>query len=1218
VAVKVGVVALVSILAGGRPAEAQLTDAQGLITSWLQLGPFTNPFGCTGANGDLLTLHLAPSSIHCLFPEEGDEIEYDTKQASTTGYTGSLSAGGKPQWVAYSDGSIDGDLNMDGTTLGDRTDEMMYVVTYIENATNPPADQVVDLCIGSDDGVQVWVDSQLVWNNNACRGRAVCQDNVTVTLTPGFHRIAMGVWERAGGFGASLGLRQGGVPILDTDPNWFFWGTENPGMQQPATCNLLQRTAVSASDPSTCPPQTGGNLTVTISGNLPAGPDIPEVKEIVTGPLNATNLSIPAGAIPATITNIIPPGGPMVPVGSFQDSRVILERPVCGTGNGGVIHSDGGTPGDPLDDTYEVTNVGEDIWAVGDSFTYAYNKLQGNFDVSVHVASRTPTPGSRWGKHGIMARQDLSTRSKYTFTMDGVGDISTDADNNDDSTLQANRPTYGGGDNFEQGPYRWGDGTVDTDDYCDGNGLDNGDCLVVHHDYLRLRRVGSVFESYSRAAPADPWTLLGTNDWGAGAPAVVLVGLAVTSHSFDCANPIEIIFDQFDLGGATLAPATVDPLGVDVTWTNVARSAVSAGNLRYTITIPSGQVNFVGRAGNDPVLGSGSATILGPITDYGPFTNPDLPHAHNIGAACAGTAITNPVPGTLVIPGAGLDIWQTGDQFMFAYKEVTGDFSARVTITDRTFSSTSPGWGKHGIMARQDCSVRSRYSFIHDHDDQPTATHPTRMANRPTHGGADNFEITPPGVPPDHHANTLRLDRCGNEFIAYLLDEIGGFGGTPGEWLEVGRNTWLGNVPATVQLGLAVTSHDGCNVTTITFEDWEVQPTCDAPVSNLICVINASGGLDMTWTNPPGSNPAVAISIDVDGTEVTTVPGNSTSASLAASNFTPGVISKIDVRNSSGIAASCNYPPEVNQNGFIKNWLILGPFAQPGGAAPGLVEIAYDYLTDGVTTEMNIEPAAGLQVNPDYFNPADGSGLAASTGLMATPNRPEVNPNGIPTWFEHRNAIDTIDFNYDVFRSDLTNIMCYAATYVTVEEDTTVDLGIGSDDAIHVLIDGVEAHINNIPRSYRPLDTVQDTVAGVTLTAGCHLILVKVFEGGGEHGFRFRLQDSTALPVLPEAIGFTCGSTTGGFRRGDSDSSGAVNLTDAIRILNVLFLGIGEILCLDAADSDDSGAVNLTDAIRVLNVLFLGIGEIPLPGMADCGPDPTADDATCVSYPASC
>jgi hypothetical protein len=57
---------------------------------------------------------------------------------------------------------------------------------------------------------------------------------------------------------------------------------------------------------------------------------------------------------------------------------------------------------------------------------------------------------------------------------------------------------------------------------------------------------------------------------------------------------------------------------------------------------------------------------------------------------------------------------------------------------------------------------------------------------------------------------------------------------------------------------------------------------------------------------------------------------------------------------------------------------------------------------------------------------------------------------------------------------------------------------------------------------------------------------------------------------------------------------------------------------MDAADTDDNGSVDLSDAIRVLNFLFLG-GAAPLaPGPSVCGPDP-GDDALgdCV-YEANC
>jgi len=91
------------------------------------------------------------------------------------------------------------------------------------------------------------------------------------------------------------------------------------------------------------------------------------------------------------------------------------------------------------------------------------------------------------------------------------------------------------------------------------------------------------------------------------------------------------------------------------------------------------------------------------------------------------------------------------------------------------------------------------------------------------------------------------------------------------------------------------------------------------------------------------------------------------------------------------------------------------------------------------------------------------------------------------------------------------------------------------------------------------------------------------------------------------------------FHRGDADENGDLQLTDAIRILGVLFLGQGTIPCADAADADDNGVIQLTDAIRILGVLFLGQGTIPAPGPTTepCGEDPTPDaggDIGCETY----
>jgi hypothetical protein len=87
-----------------------------------------------------------------------------------------------------------------------------------------------------------------------------------------------------------------------------------------------------------------------------------------------------------------------------------------------------------------------------------------------------------------------------------------------------------------------------------------------------------------------------------------------------------------------------------------------------------------------------------------------------------------------------------------------------------------------------------------------------------------------------------------------------------------------------------------------------------------------------------------------------------------------------------------------------------------------------------------------------------------------------------------------------------------------------------------------------------------------------------------------------------------------GFRRGDTNQDGAVNITDAIASLNMLFLGAPLTPCADALDSDDNRAFDITDPIYLLNHLFLGGPALPSPGIDVCGADTTDPQASCV-YP---
>ncbi len=89
------------------------------------------------------------------------------------------------------------------------------------------------------------------------------------------------------------------------------------------------------------------------------------------------------------------------------------------------------------------------------------------------------------------------------------------------------------------------------------------------------------------------------------------------------------------------------------------------------------------------------------------------------------------------------------------------------------------------------------------------------------------------------------------------------------------------------------------------------------------------------------------------------------------------------------------------------------------------------------------------------------------------------------------------------------------------------------------------------------------------------------------------------------------------FRRGDSNSSGKVDISDAVATLGCLFGGGICPECLDAADSNDDGKVDISDPVHTLGFLFLGTPPPPAPfgaAASDCGEDPTADALGCESF----
>ncbi len=91
----------------------------------------------------------------------------------------------------------------------------------------------------------------------------------------------------------------------------------------------------------------------------------------------------------------------------------------------------------------------------------------------------------------------------------------------------------------------------------------------------------------------------------------------------------------------------------------------------------------------------------------------------------------------------------------------------------------------------------------------------------------------------------------------------------------------------------------------------------------------------------------------------------------------------------------------------------------------------------------------------------------------------------------------------------------------------------------------------------------------------------------------------------------------GAFIRGDVNGDGALDISDPISTLGVLFLGGSAIDCPDSADSNDDGKVDISDPVTSLGCLFLG-GACPSAPYPSCGRDPTSDGLECDSLRFDC
>ncbi|MBB6730090.1 fibronectin type III domain-containing protein [Cohnella sp. CBP 2801] len=167
----------------------------------------------------------------------------------------------------------------------------------------------------------------------------------------------------------------------------------------------------------------------------------------------------------------------------------------------------------------------------------------------------------------------------------------------------------------------------------------------------------------------------------------------------------------------------------------------------------------------------------------------------------SGSASYDEDTGTYSVTGSGADIWGTEDAFHYAYRPWTG-YGQIVAHVDSVENAAE--WTKAGIMIRASMDKQSPYAFA-----ALTPGHGTVFQDRLQAGGASTLTTGSTTTAP----YWLRLVRDQTGISAY-----DSFDGT--NWTLLKRETI--NLPDTIYVGLAVTSHTNTRQATAAFDQVSV------------------------------------------------------------------------------------------------------------------------------------------------------------------------------------------------------------------------------------------------------------------------------------------------------------------------------------------------------------------------------------------------------------
>jgi phosphatidylserine/phosphatidylglycerophosphate/cardiolipin synthase-like enzyme/regulation of enolase protein 1 (concanavalin A-like superfamily) len=228
-------------------------------------------------------------------------------------------------------------------------------------------------------------------------------------------------------------------------------------------------------------------------------------------------------------------------------------------------------------------------------------------------------------------------------------------------------------------------------------------------------------------------------------------------------------------------------------WQSVGSDTIAVGSVVYIgLALTSHNDSAVAKSTIDSVVVSGEASARLPDG----WAAQDVGNATPVGGASgSGDAFS--------LAGGGSDVWGTDDQFQFAYRSLTGDGSitARVSRVDGM-----EAWTKAGVMVRATLSASAPHGFA-----LVSAAKGIAFQRRRAAAAESVHTAGPVGAAP----RWVRLVRSGSTLTA-LTSADGS------AWTVIGSDTI--DLPDTVLIGLAVTSHDASRTATATFDNVSVEP----------------------------------------------------------------------------------------------------------------------------------------------------------------------------------------------------------------------------------------------------------------------------------------------------------------------------------------------------------------------------------------------------------